>query len=183
MAPLTCLAALALVLTAACDRAPEKPLVSPGAHGAPGLVQKIASDPHSPWKAWRLRAYQIDHIWGGDGYAPKGDKWANYRAKVTVWDDDAQDRDTPLAEIFFRDPDQYQPAGLHRNPDPNDPQDPNNQNAQGTGTGRTFRLHFPSGTTGVVLSTLRNANEAVYLYYYDHQWAVGVGAAEAVGAD
>ena len=181
--PLTCLAALVLALTAGCDRTSDKPVVSLGVRGAPSLVQTLAGDPTTPWKAWRLRAYQTDHIWGGDGPAPKGDKSASYRAKVTVWDDDVQDHDTPLAEIFFRDPDQFQPAGLHRNPNPNDPKDPANRNVQGTGPGRTFRLHFPSSTLGVVLSTLRNANEPVYLYYYDNQWAVGIANAEAVGAD
>lgn len=181
--PLICLTALALALTAGCGRDPDKAIVSLRVRGTADLAKAIADDPKSPWKVWGLHAYQLNHIWSGTGATVKDGKLASYRAKITVWDDDEKDHDLALAEIYFHDPDRFQPAGLHRNPDPNDPKDPNNQNAQGKGPGRTFRLHFPGSTLGVILSALRNSNEPVYLYYYENQWSVGVSNAEAVGVD
>lgn len=182
------LAALPLALATGCHRNPEKILASPGVRGRPDILKEIAADPHSPWKAFRLRAYHINQVWAGDGFEPDGDKWANFRGKVTVWetvenpDGDPEEPETALAELYFRDANQYDPA-KHKNPDPNNPKDPNNINAQGTGPGRTYRIHFPSAAMGIVSSILRNANEPVYLFWYHNQWAIGVANGETVGVD
>ncbi len=148
----------------------------------PDIVAK-AAEPGSRWRAFNLRAFQVGHLWGAGGYTPNGDKWANYRAKITLWDNDPKAGDTPIAEIFFRDPDQVDKPAARQNPDPNNPNDPNNQNAQNSGPGRTYRLHFPSSTLEAVLQTLRFANSDVYLYYYDDQWAIGTDSAEAIGSN
>ena len=68
--------------------------------------------------------------------------------------------------MFFHDG----PGAVPDNPDP--------KNAK-----RPYQLHFPASLLGIVLSTMRNANDPVYLYYYDGQWAVGISLPELVGID
>lgn len=166
-------AALAVVvgLLAGCKRASSEidRAPSPTAlRATPSILDEIKANPKSPWKAYQLRAFQVNHMWGAAGYKPEGE---NYRAKLTLWDDDAADKNTAVAELFFRDVAQFDPK-RHLNPDPNQ-----------TGAARPFRLHFPANTLDPILSTLRSANEPVYLYYYDNQWAIGVIVAEPVGVD
>ena len=155
------LAVLPLALSVGCHRNPEKALASPGVAGAPNILKEIADHPGSPWKAWRLRAYHVIQIQAGAETA--------VRAKVALWDDEAEDHGTPIAELYFHD----QPPPT--NPDPNDPKSP--------GASRPYQLHYPASLLGVVIATLRNSNDAVYLYYYDKQWSIGVIAAETVGVD
>ena len=154
-------AVVSLAVLAGCHRNPEKLLASPGVAGTPNILKEIADHPGSPWKAWRLRAYQVIQIQAGAD--------ATVRAKVALWGDDAEDHDTPLAELHFHD--QSPPA----NPDPN--------GAKASGSSRPYQLHFPVTVLGPVLSTLRNSNESVYLFYYEKQWSVGVVAAESIGVD
>ena len=155
------LVALSLALLTGCHRNPEKLLASPGVAGAPNILKEIADHPGSPWKAWHLRAYHVIQIQAGAE--------PNVRAKLALWDDEVADHDTPIAELYFHD--QTSPA----NPDPND--------AKASGARRPYQLHYPASFLGVVIATLRNSNEAVYLFYYEKQWSVGVVAAEAIGVD
>lgn len=111
-------------------------------------------------RAFQLRAFQIDHIWAGAGHG--GDAAQRYRAKITVWD---YNDESAIAELYFHD---AAPDGPIPNPDE---------------TARPYRLHFPASVIGPAMSVLRNANEPVYLYYYDNQWAIGVASAEPVGVD
>ena len=167
--------AMAVVLLAglsSCAPKSEHSASATVARGTPNVLEEIARQPGSPWKAYELRTFQTNHIWAGAGYKPGGD---NYRAKITLWDNDANLKDAAVAELFFRDPAQLD-AKRYQNPDPNSVDD-------GKPLARPYRLNFPTAALESVLSTLRSANEPVYLYYYDNQWAVGVVLAEPVGAD
>jgi hypothetical protein len=171
----------AVLLLAGCSRPLEQKSLTE-VKDTPDIVAKAAA-PGSHWRAFNLRAFQVGQIWGGDGHGPKGDKWANYRAKITLWDNDPEKANVALAEIYFRDTGQLVTPELFVNPDPNDPKDPNNQNAQGQGPGRTYRLNFPMNTLDGVIQTLRFANSDVFLYYYDDQWAIGTDAGELIGSN
>jgi hypothetical protein len=133
-------------------------------NGPPDLVQGARKDPR--WHAYQLRGFQMNHVWSGPGgYSPGGDNAYPYRLKVTVWD--YADDGSAVAELFFHDG----PTGeLVGNPDPKDAK-------------RPYQIHFPATAVGAILQALRNANEPVYLYYYNQQWAVGISGLEPVGVD
>jgi hypothetical protein len=161
--PLACcpLAACAFLWLAGCTPPPSpvsvratKPL-----NGPPDLVKDAKWN--NRWRAFQLHTFQMNHVWAGNGRHDAAG--AAYRTKLTVWDYTA---DVPIAEIYFHDGNE--PA----NPDPNAP-----------GLKRPFQLHFSSSAAGPILQTLRNANEPVYLYFYEDQWGVGIGAPEAIGVD
>ena len=152
------LAVLPLALAVGCHRNAEKALASPGVNGAPNILKEIADHPGSPWKAWRLRAYHVNPIWAGADVP--------IRAKITVWDDDIEEHDSPVAEFYFHD--QTLPA---------------NANPGDKGVRRPYQLHFPSSMLGAAMGTLRNANEPVYLYFYENQWSIGIMNGETVGVD
>ena len=128
----------------------------------PDFVQRGRKDPR--WHAYELRAFQVNHVWAGGGYAPDG---ADYRLKVTVWSDDRA-KNTPVAEFYFHEPNHLE---AHHNPDPN------------KAPGQPWQVHFPMSASSPVMQTLRNANDRVFLYYEGDQWAVGVLGAEPVGID
>jgi hypothetical protein len=128
-------------------------------NGPADLTKKIAANPR--WRAFQLKTFQLNHVWSGPGRKEQGGE--PYRAKLTLWD--FSDDGSPIAEVYFHDPGQEVP-----NPDPNTSQ-------------RPFKLHFPIGAVGPIFQTLRNANEAVYLYYFEDLWGIGIGAPEPVGVD
>ena len=149
-----------LVLLASCHRAP--PAQPPKEyHGPPDLVQPGKRDPR--WRAYKLGLFQLNHVWAGPGHRADGE---DYRAKVTLWDDAPKDNKV-IAELFFHD---APLTDLAANPDPNKSLAPH-------------RLHFPGNSLGTIMQALRNSNEAVYLYYYDDQWSLGVISKEIVGVD
>ena len=150
----------AIVLLTSCRR-PPPPQPPKEYHGPPDLVQPGKHDPR--WRAYKLGLFQLNHVWGGTGHRADG---GDYRAKVTVWDDAPKDNKV-IAELFFHD---TPLADAPANPDPNKSLAPH-------------RLNFPGNTLGTVMQALRNSNEAVYLYYYDDQWSLGVISREIVGVD
>jgi hypothetical protein len=162
--PLACLplAACAFVWLAGCTPPPSPVSVRAAKeiNGPPDLVKGNKWDPR--WRAFQLHSFQMNHVWAGAGHDESDG--GQYRVKLTVWD---YSDDQPVAELYFHEANDN--AG---NPDPNAPE-----------LKRPYHLHFPSSTSGPILQALRNANEPVYLYYYDNQWAVGVGAPEAIGVD
>ena len=155
--------AVLVLLAAGCTPAPSPVSVKAkqALNGPPDLVKGAPWD--ARWHAYQLRAFQMNHVWSGPGYQTADGN--PYRVKLTVWDY-AEDGSV-VAELFFHDT----PAGaLAGNPDPKDAK-------------RPYQIHFPAGATGPILQALRNANEPVYLYYYDNQWAIGIDAPEPVGVD
>jgi len=152
-----------VLITAGCGPAPSPVSVKAKQelNGPPDLVKGAPPDPR--WHSYQLRAFQMNHAWTGTGY--KSADASAYRFKVTVWD--YADDGSAVAELFFHDG----PTGAEDgNPDPKDAK-------------RPYQLHFPASATGPILQALRNANEPVYLYYYENQWAVGISAPEPVGVD
>jgi hypothetical protein len=126
-------------------------------NGPPDLVKNGPWDKR--WRAFQLHTFQMNHVWAGAG-RPHED--GDYRLKLTVWD---YSDSAVLAELYFHDG----PA-VTDNPDPNK-------------SDRPYHLHFPATAMGPILQALRNANEPVYLYYYDNNWAFGLSAPEAIGVD
>jgi hypothetical protein len=153
------LAALLMVVPSGCKPAPENVRVKERVAGPPDLAKGGTADPSS--RSFQLSAFHLNHIWSGPGSTAS----RSYRAKVTVWD--YSDEQAAVAELFFDDTTATAGATV---PDPN--------NAK-----RPYQIHFPITTMGPILSTLRNSNEPVFLYYYDGTWAVGTYSAEPVGID
>jgi len=157
------LAAFALCgLFAGCPRGPSPVSVREKTelNGPLDLVKDAKPDPR--WRAIQLRTFQINHMWAGAGYT--GGTGAPYRVKVTLWDYAGDS--SAVAEIYFYD----QALPVPANPNPKEAK-------------RPYQLSFPSTLLGAILSTLRNANDPVYLYYYEDQWAVGISQPELVGID
>jgi hypothetical protein len=154
------------LLTAGCNPAPSPVSIKSKQefNGPPDLVKGTPWD--ARWHAYQLRAFQMNHVWTGpEGLAPAGEIAYPYRLKVTVWD--FADDGSAVAELFFHD---GPTGGNVGNPDPKDAK-------------RPYQLHFPASAIGPILQALRNANEPLYLYYYENLWAIGIGAPEPVGVD
>jgi len=141
-------------------------------HGEFDIIE--ACKQNARWKNWKLHAYQLDRVWGGAGSRPDG-PGSPRRAKLSLW---AEGTDTPVAELFFHDPDQFDPQKLDRNVDPNKSDD-----AAFPKPGQPFQLHFPSAALGPISASLRSANAPVYLFFYRDQWAIGVQGPEFVGVE
>lgn len=148
-----------IVLLSSCLKPP--PPAPKEYNGPPDLVQNGQWDKR--WRAYKLGLFQLNHVWAGTGHRANG---GEYRAKVTVWDDAAKDNKV-IAELMFHEP---LLADVHVNPDPNKSTAP-------------YRINFPHHSLEIIMQALRNSNEAVYLYYYDDQWALGVISREIVGVD
>ncbi|HVS53211.1 MAG TPA: hypothetical protein VHD62_12720 [Opitutaceae bacterium] len=148
-----------LALFPACNRAPESVRVKEEVEGPSDLVKGTPPNPH--WHAYQLQRFQLNHVWAGAGR--RDDSGNLYRAKVTLWD--YSDDDSPVAEVYF-----HESAQDISNPPPSEAK-------------RPYQLHFPITAVGPILQTLRNANQPIYLYYFENQWAIGINAPESVGID
>ena len=133
----------------------------------PDFLKTLSANPR--WRAYRLHSFQVQHLWSGIGHP--AENGTDYRAKVVVWQYTADQSPAVIAELYFHDPERFEPAGRDRNPDPN------------TAGGGPFQLHFPVVALGPIIATLRAANDPVYLYFYDNQWSVGIPGAELVGSE
>jgi hypothetical protein len=163
LSPSLAAAAALVALTAGCGESPSPVSVQAKQelNGPPDLVKGAPWD--ARWHAYQLRGFQMNHVWSGPGHQSANENV--YRLKLTIWDY-AKDG-SAVAELYFHDTPVGAEAG---NPDPKDAK-------------RPYQIHFPASATGPILQALRNANEPVYLYYYENQWAVGISAPEPVGVD
>ena len=154
-------AALALLLAAGCGpgQSPVSVRVKHQVGGPDDLVKGATPDPR--WHAFQLHTFQMNHVWASAGRT--GANGEVYRAKITIWSFDQND--APIAELYFHD------LG-------HDVSNPDFKDAP-----RPYQLHFPMSSIGPILQALRNANEPVYLYYFENQWAIGIAAPEPIGID
>jgi hypothetical protein len=129
--------------------------------GPPGFAKALKTDPHA--LALEMRVFHVQQIWAGAGYEGDG---ADYRAKVTIWR--YSQSEPALAELYFHDPERFEPAGRHKSSEP------------GAGP---LQIHFPMSTFGAITVLMRSANEPVYLFYYRGRWCIGTSLAEAIGSD
>jgi hypothetical protein len=154
------LPALLLVgVVPSCKPPPESVQVKERVDGPPDLMPAGKANPAN--QSFQLSAFHLNHIWSSGGNTST----RPYRAKITVWDY-AEDQ-AVLAELYFDDATGgSEPASS----DPNRSKPP-------------YQIHFPMSTIGPILGTLRNANEPIFLYYYEGAWAIGTYTAEPVGID
>jgi hypothetical protein len=152
-------AALLVIVPSGCKPAPENVRIKERVAGPPDLTKRGTVDPSN--RSFQLSAFHLNHIWSPVGNAAS----RSYRAKVTIWD--YTDEETAVAELFFDDVSAEAGATV---PDPSHAK-------------RPYQIHFPITTMGPIMSTLRNSNEPVFLYYYEGAWAVGTYSAEPVGID
>jgi hypothetical protein len=153
------LAALLVIAPLGCKPAAENVRIKEHVAGPPDLAKGGSADPAN--RSFQLSAFHLNHIWSSASNAAS----RSYRAKVTVWD--YTDEQAAVAELFF---DDTADESATRVPDP--------RHAK-----RPYQIHFPVTTMGPIMSTLRNSNEPVFLYYYEGAWAVGTYSAEPVGVD
>jgi hypothetical protein len=153
---------VAVAILAGCEPPPSPVTIKAPKEidGPSDLVATKPRDPHA--RSFQLRAFQLNHVWSGAGHP--ADDGLPYRSKVTLWD--FADDGSAVAELYLYD----NGAALPQNPDPKDAK-------------RPYALRFPIGAVGPIMQALRNANEPVYLFYYDGQWAIGINGVEAVGVD
>lgn len=155
-----CALAIVLGFVAGCKPPPEMIRVQEVVKGPPDLTKGAA--PAATDQAFQLHTFHLNHIWAG----PNGlaDASGHYRAKISVWD---YDDDTPIAELYFRDDASL--SGM-------EPANPATAK-------RPYQIDFPGSALMPILSTLRNTNEPVFLYYYHGNWAVGTYNPESIGSD
>ncbi len=155
-------AASVALLVSACQKSEKA--VAPIPHASPDILRTLRENPSGPNKAWRVHVYQIGQLWAdSSGGGP-----ASPRAKITLWlDADGGANTPPLAELYFDDPGAPRSVVTAADPSANTP----------------YQLHFSTVALGPVMSILRNANEPVYLYFYEGRWSLGIENAEPVGVD
>ncbi len=150
---------VALLLLSGCGRYSRAELNTP-----PDFITAGKIDPQAV--ALRMRVFHVQQIWAGDGFEINGN---DYRAKVTIWA--YSQGEQPLAELYFHDPEKFDPAGRHKNSDPHAP------------NAGTLQIHFPITAFGPIIGLMRSANEPVYLFFYKGHWCIGTSLAEAIGSE
>lgn len=156
-----CLAALGLSLLAGCNPPPESVQVKEIVSAPPDLAK--AARPGSKNRGFQIKAFHLNQVWAGatdaQSVAPE------YRAKITIWD--YSDAKVALAELYFHD---LNGAALPVSSTPINAKAP-------------YQIHFPVSVISPILSTLRNTNEPIFLYYFEGHWAIGTYVPEPVGID
>ena len=110
-----------------------------------------------------MRVFHVQQIWAGNGYEADA---LDYRAKVSIWS--YSQSEPALAELYFHDPEKFEPAGRHKNSAPGK---------------EGLQIHFPISTFGPIIALMRSANEPVYLFYFRGKWAIGTSTSEVIGSE
>lgn len=112
-------------------------------------------------RKYDVQSFRFDQIWGGESYLASDPVHGHVRVKVSL-----HCEQNVFAELYFFDSKEYDPIGIHKNPEPL---------AEIPPEGVYYVLCFPLETAALIQQQLYHAGGGVSLLYNYGNWCVLTG--------